>query len=722
MKKRGLLLILTALLLIACKSSTSQVKVNESDSKELAFLSHFGKDQQKVPFERREIKANFPEYTTGEDLRNVVNRDHIMEHSPMTADEISKLVENRFFVRGSDYGYEQPFSLYEINEYFYIPNFVTTDSIIHLYHVFYDNLLKELEKKDFLPRLKELTKEMLLLAEDDYQSAQHERIKKAALKNFAYFLTEAKLLKMDIDMEIPQEVNEILQAELKSIEQKEINESRITGQLVNYTQFTPRGHYTSSDELKTYFKAVMWYSQIKLYPYIDKKPAEDQLISIFLITKNMFSDEEMYEKYDDITKTLNFLVENTEDLNVDSMARIYFSIYGKDSSIEDLIQEEKLKEAYEKLEEVSDPTVNPKEGLNFSLLPQRAVVDAQWVQKLLDTENEPSKRPIHSGMDVMAILGSELAKEYQLNQEENKHWEKYPKALDETMEEISQLEDDFWQKNLYRGWLWALQEYTHEFPKGYPAFMTNQAWLWKNLNSALGSWAELKHDTVLYGKQASAEMGGGMEAEMKHFVEPNIGLYEKLDWLLNFSMVNLKERQLLTQDQVKGFENLISLNQFLIECSVKELENQPLSKEDQERLTYIGGEMENIYLNFVDPTVENFMQIEEAADRNMTIIADVGRVGPNQVNQPVGTYLEVGIGPAQEIFVAYPVGDQVYIGRGAVFDYYEFLSEELLTDEDWRKMRFDAKEIHRPDWTDHYLEKEIPFVFDQETETWIPGL
>ena len=43
----------------------------------------------------------------------------------------------------------------------------------------------------------------------------------------------------------------------------------------------------------------------------------------------------------------------------------------------------------------------------------------------------------------------------------------------------------------------------------YPAFMHNNAWTHKDLQTALGSWTELKHDTILYAKQVMAEMGGG---------------------------------------------------------------------------------------------------------------------------------------------------------------------------------------------------------------------
>ena len=38
--------------------------------------------------------------------------------------------------------------------------------------------------------------------------------------------------------------------------------------------------------------------------------------------------------------------------------------------------------------------------------------------------------------------------------------------------------------------------------------MQSTAWQDKQLNTALGSWAELKHDTLLYAKQAYAGIGG----------------------------------------------------------------------------------------------------------------------------------------------------------------------------------------------------------------------
>ena len=44
-------------------------------------------------------------------------------------------------------------------------------------------------------------------------------------------------------------------------------------------------------------------------------------------------------------------------------------------------------------------------------------------------------------------------------------------------------------------------------------------------------------------------------------------------------------------------------------------------------------------------------------------------------------YLEVGVGNAAEIYVVVPIEGKLYLTRGAVFDYFEFIGNERLTDE-----------------------------------------
>ena len=52
---------------------------------------------------------------------------------------------------------------------------------------------------------------------------------------------------------------------------------------------------------------------------------------------------------------------------------------------------------------------------------------------------------------------------------------------------------------------------THDFGASYPLYMQSPNFLDKQIQTSLGSYAELKHDTLLYAKQSYAEEGGGGE-------------------------------------------------------------------------------------------------------------------------------------------------------------------------------------------------------------------
>lgn len=66
-----------------------------------------------------------------------------------------------------------------------------------------------------------------------------------------------------------------------------------------------------------------------------------------------------------------------------------------------------------------------------------------------------------------------------------------------------------WTSSLYSRWLYTLTPLLTQKGEGWPAFMQTAQWSAKSLETFAGSYAELKHDTVLYAKQAMAEMGGG---------------------------------------------------------------------------------------------------------------------------------------------------------------------------------------------------------------------
>ena len=86
-------------------------------------------------------------------------------------------------------------------------------------------------------------------------------------------------------------------------------------------------------------------------------------------------------------------------------------------------------------------------------------------------------------------------------------WSKFGNFLSAMSTRMSEIN---WEQTIYNRWEAALRELCVAKDARQPYFMKTSQWDKKNLNAALASWAELKHDAILYAKQPfGAECGGG---------------------------------------------------------------------------------------------------------------------------------------------------------------------------------------------------------------------
>ena len=97
------------------------------------------------------------------------------------------------------------------------------------------------------------------------------------------------------------------------------------------------------------------------------------------------------------------------------------------------------------------------------------------------------------------------------------------------------------------------------FPaEGAPDFMRSQAWARKSLNTALGSWTELRHDTILYAKQSvTAEGEGGEEPQSPGYVEPYPAFYAKIAELATTLREGLDDYDLIDSESADKLETMI---------------------------------------------------------------------------------------------------------------------------------------------------------------------
>lgn len=638
------------------------------------------------------------------DLSNVINLDDFESFSD---DELKMLSEANFFVRPSDE--EQLFFIYEHNEYQEIPSFVTTDSVLQVYHIFYNYTLRTLEEQRLIQLARDLSKDMLVESIKQYDLISDDELKESSIKNIAFFTVANKLIKNELPENIPSRSLNMANREYQKIMEKQVYEkSEIFPFEIDYSQYTIRGHYTRSEDLGDYFLTMMWYGQIPLPLYKNEEERNyDQTYQALLITDILSNDGKIFNTWKKIYQPTEHFVGSSDDLNIYDYKTIYSNVYKDISSIDQLKDNDKIDAFYKEADKLPMPKIMarflPKSdnyngidspvGKQFRFMGQRYVMDSEMIQRLV----YPILRPIPSGLDVMAVLGSNRAKEIQLNDPINQMWEDYPIVMEELIEEFSHYTEADWKKNMYTGWMWVLSALNqNEYGDEYPDFMKNEAWIDKSLNTALSSWAELKHDTVLYGKPSGAEMGGDMIKETKGYVEPSIEVYERLLWLTDRSRELLKEMNLEIDDIDIKMERFQWLLDFLITASQKQLKGEALTQEEYFRLTIFGGILEDLTLSFSN--VGRWHEITSETDKNMAVIADYHTVGRDGM-------MHAGVGPAYEIYAIVPIEGELVLTRGAVFSFHEFLSETRLTDEKWQEMIKSGNYPSMPEWTDSFIVK-----------------
>jgi hypothetical protein len=234
----------------------------------------------------------------------------------------------------------------------------------------------------------------------------------------------------------------------------------------------------------------------------------------------------------------------------------------------------------------------------------------------------------------------------------------------------------------------------------------------------------LKHDTILYAKQAYAELGGGghnppLPKDAVGYVEPVPEFYARLSALATMTRDGLQSRGLLGEKDANSLERIIRLSDAFQVMAEKELRGEPLTQDEAWLIRFYGGELEHLVMASgdvpdEDPAATPMMDEEPQA----AIIADVATAPDyNRDGVPDPTVLEVGVGRVDEIYAVVPATDEngstfLQIAKGGVFSYYEFPwpAADRLTDEKWRQMLDEGQAPGRPAWIDSFFTGETEYA------------
>jgi hypothetical protein len=643
----------------------------------------------------------------------------------LNEEQLKLLEENGFVVVPSRIA--QIYDVYKTAKSQNIPIFITTDSLLHTFHILYNYTLRFAEIKHFVDDLKGLNEAMLSASLKHLKSAGGD-VSEAAKRNVAFFSVASKLL--EPAFEPPALVSSLVELELALIEESAgFSTSPIFGYREDYSQYVPRGHYTRNETFKRYFKTMMWYGRMMFRLKPGEKPEDleqgrmetrQAILIVAALGSARVRGKPALEVWERIYEPTVFFVGKTDDLNVYDYSEVMKEIYGEELILSDLEDDAKLDAFIERAMTLRPPKIvsslvtdreRPEEVTRgFRFMGQRFIPDSYIFQQLVYdkvklyrgtgkpfTMVQSPAGPIRGfprGLDVASVFGSSRAEEI-IESEGDADYHGYEEQLAKLREEFGKLPLEQWTENLYWGWLHSLRPLLDVKGNGYPTFMRSEAWVDKDLNTFLGSWTELRHDTILYAKQPYTILATGIPPEpeeIKGYVEPQPEVFARLAALARQMLTGLDERGLLNEEYRGKLERMESLLLSLKTMAEKELENKPLTDEEYETIRNIGEILEA--LTTFSPQIEE--EITSQADERMALVVDV------HTDTNTMQVLEEGVGDAFLIYAVAPVEGELVVTMGGVFSYYEFKQpiSERLTDEAWQALE---PKPELPLWTNSFI-------------------
>ncbi len=675
--------------------------------------------------------AKVPAYSADADLGNIVLSD------VLTADQRAYLARNLFVVSPSQE--KEFFTIYEKARYGYQPLFITTDSLLHSYHLMFSKILRTVEAEQFLPLLRELTSatyqqmeqfSFVFRERDSHEGIDDEwidayRMAKAHI-SLAVNLAHGRILLSDGDIlgQVQADFESALAAE--GISPSAIFPDLPMGE--DWTQYKPRGHYTRSEDLEQYFRAMMWLGRMtfRLENATETKAAV--ILSMALQNVQLSNGRSGLQAWEDLYAPTVFFVGRSDDLTIPQYVEVIQRVYEPTEAnfLRNMLKIVRMgiqpfQEAAAALPSprilntvITDEMDIDKETKGMRFMGQRFVWDAyvfrQMIYRNVGTRDVPRRLP--DALDVFAAMGSERALDI-LKAQGDADYENYLSQMAKVRGEVAAISEAEWTETLAHGWLYTINTLGQPYGEGYPSFMRNEAYLDRSLYAAMGSYAELKHDTLLYAEQAYAEMGGGggkmpppEPVVPPNYVEPVPLFWARLAALAEMTREGLALRYLITPKEGNALQTIADLARRFQRYAEKQLRNEPLNAFEQNELRFYGGLLEKLYeasTDLTDPNAPPSAML--ATEPRAALISDIA-TDPDR-----GEVLQLGTGNVFNIYAVVPIEGKLWLARGAVFSVYQFRQpiSERLTNEAWWGILDSGDPDRRPSlpaWTRSFLSQE----------------
>jgi hypothetical protein len=681
--------------------------------------------------------GKFAEINTTNYLQSNYFSDYEKAFTP-TQGELDLIEKNGFVVteRKSYSNFVQAYYDVWIND---LPVYFSTDAVLQAWHHSYDKIMMDVESNLLVPMMQEVLDKISDELNNNYQEPVN-KVFDAAVEDAKLYIQVADFLLRGAQpsQSYPEKLNNIL----TDCYDEEMKGIMLFGseRMYDFSQMKPRSRYTRSEKLSQYFRSMMWIGRSEILLGLPDDVGEFELgwnaeevesrqaLVAALISKSAKNNDALsiLNQIDNLLIAMlgsqdninfNHIINALDNLNINNLVELSENTRTKEFLYE-LAKNESFNPIYssEFRYTPEDPSESSTPNSSFKLLGQRPILDgfvtASVVYDNIISSDGKVKRMLPSSLDVLFSLGNDAA--IQLL---DKEFEKYSYATNLTACRylIENFDNDYWEENLYAAWLNSLRTLNPKVEsdrEALPDFMQTAGWQQKTMTTQLASWAQLRHDFLLYAKQSYTAAVGCKFPEF--FVEPVPEFFRSTGVLVKTVKSALKELDstiindsdpYFINNIDNYFDGFISTMQKLDTLAQKELNNEQFTDDEMlwakclisasspvgcggPNVVFDGWYPQMYYNTIVDE--EWFGKSEDKFN-----VADIHTSPTDESGNMVGWVLHVGTGPVNMATISTKNDKGIKtIFNGPVFSYYEFVSSE-----------FDR--VNNDEWMVQFLENDL---------------
>ena len=609
------------------------------------------------------------------------------------------------------------------------PVFVTTDLAAHANHLVFDRLLQYTEEEYFFPQLVTVVNEYIKAIEqkkgqipaDVYNTGilylQTAQALLALAPNKVEEEVDYSTTIVYKDVNATQVLRNYPQQVVKEIDQMNnavgMSDSAVfPGMREDYSQYKVRGHYTKNGILGAYFRTLMWFGRINFNlggEDGEAKEAAKKIAPIALLITDITDNSPQIKKlwqslFDPITE----LIGASDDISFYELAPLWNKIkgagfvqwYNDPAKLESFVTKDYKQlrapvissfSLFEGPHDGGDAPEDRRPPTGWRLFGQRYTMDSE-IHHFVSSPRVYGRMMV-SGLDIMKVFGSKTADRLLKESEYSRH-PNLENVLNSLQQSLMKVKDDFWFSTYYSNILYQIKTQAL-FENGVGFYFTEKpGWNLKAMNAAHGTWAELRHDTILYVKQSYAELGGGdwevtyrtkPLPEPVHYIEPNVPFWVTSAIGIQKLYLTLEKYNFLDGKAAQVLAGMHGIFVKAAEISELEADDREVPATD---LAWIRNVPNQLAGHVISLFANSGGYLNDTDQLRMALVADVFTNGES------GFVLETAVGIPYRLYI--PLNDKqggkrIAIGYG--LSYYEFnwrISDRLNNDQ-WKAVVYAEK-------------------------------